>query len=358
MGPLHRPERSFSSLAGCYALLASLAVLFLAYARVAFLPNSSDLSSLGLDLLREVAYAFRERMHTTWLYFGVFAAVWLACLLWMQIERSRRDLSFNWQEAIWMVWMSVAVFSASVLYGLGTKGVFPQRQPLLVTVSDLVALAFIALLPIIVWSRLRRQQLQFLDEYGEFDDYRGLHDFDEPVLQRRSSGFLGLDNAQTNARLAESLPLREITPKVRPVEMQPAVSDRLVQGAESPVTGRPLESTPAAVAIANAPEIAETLAPKGIDEFRSHLSTINNSWQNIETTRREVDDWFEQRRQEATAHLDTHPGTRGSNLAQDLFNDFPNDKLAALDAEWAEIRRGAIEICRWFGDASATDRNR
>src|SRR5215469_3672889 len=175
MGPLHRLERSFSSLAGCYALLASLAVLFLAYARVAFLPNSPDLSSLTnpfssaprwhvwLDLLREVAYAFRERLHTTWLFFGVFAAVWLACLLWMQIERSRRDLSFNWQEAVWMAWMSVAVLSASVLYGLGTKSVFPQRQPQLVTVSDVVAVAFITLLPVIVWSRLHRQQLQFLD---------------------------------------------------------------------------------------------------------------------------------------------------------------------------------------------------
>ena len=381
MGPLHRLERSFLSLAGCYALLASLAVLFLAYARVAFLPNSADLSSLTnpfsgavprwrvwLDLLREVAYALRERLHTTWLFFGVFAAVWLACLLWMQIERSRRDLRFNWQEAIWIAWMSVAVFSASVLYALGTKGVFPLRRPQLVTVSDVLALALIALLPLIVWSRLRRQQLQFLDAYGEFDDYRELDDFDEPGLQRRSSGFLGLDNA----RLTESLSLRERRPEVRPVEMSrttqlfqerpaenaSATADRLIKSPESPVIAKLLESAPSLVTFTPISDAAEKLAPKGIDGFRSHLSTMNSSWQKIETIRREIDDWFEQRRQQAIAHLDAHPGMRGSTLAQNLFNDFPNDKLSAVDAEWAEIRRSTLEISRWFGDVPASDRNR
>jgi hypothetical protein len=312
-----------------------------------------------LDFIREAASAFRDRMHTTWLFFGVFAAVWLACLLWMQIERSRRHLSFNRQEAVWMVWMSLAVFSAAVFYGLGTNGIFPQSLPQLVTISDAVALAFILALPVIAWSRLHRQQLQVLDDSGE------------SVLSRRSSGFLGLNDDEVDARLAENLSLREVTPELRPVEMLPAVqifherpgeharavADRLIESAESPVVAKPLEPAPPAVAVAPIPERAEKPAAKGIDGFRHHLSTMNSSWQNIETIRREIDDWFEQRRQQAIAHLDTHPGMRGSTLAQNLFNDFPNDKLSAVDAEWAEIRTAALEISRWFGDVPAPDRN-
>ena len=84
---------------------------------------------------------------------------------------------------------------------------------------------------------------------------------------------------------------------------------------------------------------------------------MNSSWQNIESIRGEIDDWFEQRRQQAIAHLDTHPGMRSSNLAQNIFQDFPNDKLSAVDAEWAEIRRAALEISRWFGDLPAPERN-
>jgi hypothetical protein len=84
---------------------------------------------------------------------------------------------------------------------------------------------------------------------------------------------------------------------------------------------------------------------------------MNSSWQNIESIREEIDDWFEQRRQQAIAHLDTHTGMRRSTLARNLLNDFPNDKLSAVDAEWAEIRRAALEISRWFGDAPAPEPN-
>ncbi len=87
---MHRLEREYSSLAGCYALLASLVVLFLLYIRVAFLSDAPDLSSLifrplsdhaprwhlWLDFARDAVSVFRERMHTTWLFFGVESEHW------------------------------------------------------------------------------------------------------------------------------------------------------------------------------------------------------------------------------------------------------------------------------------------
>ena len=351
---------------------------------MAFLSDAPDLSSLifrplsdhaprwrlWLDFGREALSVFRERMHTTWLFFGVFAAVWVACLLWMQAMRSRRHLTFNRQEAIWMAWMSLAVFSAAVLYGLGTNGLFPQRLPQLVTASDIAALAFLLALPLVAWSRLHRRQQEVLDDSGE------------SLLPRRSSGFLGLDDDESNARLAGNFSLREVRPEVRPVDLLPAVqifherpaeharvaADRLIESAEPPVIAEVSEPLPAVVAapipvamplVHSAPDKPATKDPatKGIDGFRRHLSSMNSSWQNIESIRGEIDEWFEQRRQQAIAHLDTHPGMRSSNLAQNIFQDFPSDKLSAVDAEWAEIRRAALEISRWFGDLPAPERN-
>ncbi len=359
-------------------------MLFLVYIRVAFLSDASNLSSLmfrpfsdhaprwrlWLDFAREAVSVFRVRMHTTWLFFGVFAAVWVACLLWMQVMRSLRHLTFNRQEAIWMAWMSLAVFSAAVLYGLGTNGIFPQRLPQLVAASDIAALAFILALPFIAWSRLHRRQQEILDDSGE------------STLPRRSAGFLGLDDDESNARLAEHFFLSEVRPEVRPVDLLPAVqlfherpaeharaaADRLIESAELPVIAEVSEPLPE-VAVAPVPVAMPLVssatdkpatkdpATKGIDGFRRHLSSMNSSWQNIESIRGEIDDWFEQRRQQAIAHLDTHPGMRSSNLAQNIFQDFPNDKLSAVDAEWAEIRRAALEISRWFGDLPAPERN-
>jgi len=394
---LHRFERDFSSLAGCYALLASLAAFFLIYAHVVFLSNSPDwwgliLSSFSshaprwrpwLDSFLAAACAFRERMHFTWFFLGVFAAVWLACLIWMQIERSRRHLGFNRQEAFWMGWMTFAVFVAAMLYGLGTNGMFPQRFPQIVTISDVVALGLMLALPVIVWSRLRHQQEEVVDESGE------------TALPRRSSGFLGLNDDEVDARLAENLSLLEVRPEVRPVDLLPAVqifhsdrpgeqvkaaADKLIESAESPVTAMPIstslpavaepafpqpvivdepvKATPSELAPAPAAHTSAEPASQGIDRFRIHLATLNNSWQNIETIRGEIDEWFEIRRQQAIAHLDKHPGLRTSTVAHDIFRDFPSDKLAAVDTEWAQIRTATLEITRWFEDTPAPDSGR
>ncbi len=145
-----------------------------------------------------------------------------------------------------MAWMSLAVFSAAVLYGLGTNGLFPQRLPQLVTASDIAALAFMLALPLIAWSRLHRRQREVLD------------DTVESVLPRRSSGFLGLDDDESNVRLAENFSLREVRPEIRPVDLLPAVqifqerpaeqarvaADRLIESAELPVVVEVSEPLP------------------------------------------------------------------------------------------------------------------
>ena len=88
-------------------------------------------------------------MHTTWFFFSVFSAVWLTSLLWMLMESRRRKLGFSWQEAHWMGWITLSVFSTAVLYGLGTNGILARRYPKIVTASDVFAAGFLLALPVI-----------------------------------------------------------------------------------------------------------------------------------------------------------------------------------------------------------------
>ena len=402
---LQRLERSLSSLAGCYALLASLAAILLIYARFALesappdSPNvvgelargSTSLHAVnGARILagtRATLSALRDRMHSTWLFFGVFAAVWLACLLWMQIERYRRGLSFSRRQAYWIAGLTVAVSAAAVLYGLGTNGILAQRLPGIVPVSDVLALGFLLALPLVAWSRLGR--LQEEQEDAEADG--------EGTAAPRPRGILGLNDEESNARLIERLSRIE----VKTVELAPAAQifhpelpsehtmasvNQLMETAEAPVVPQYAAPEPAlpqhattepAVSQYAAPEMsaptslsAPTATPSsvppvtstaaqsastGVVEFRDHLAAMNQSWQRIEATRREIEEWFEQRRRQAIARLDMHPGMRSSAIESDLFQNFPDDKLASVDAEWAEIRRAALGISRWFGEVPAPD---
>ena len=101
---------------------------------------------------------------------------------------------------------------------------------------------------------MHRRQQEVLDDSGESS------------LPRRSSGFLGLDDDESNTRLAEDFSLREVRPEVRPVDLLPAVqifherpgeharaaADRLIESAELPVIAEVSEPLPA-VAVAPLP---------------------------------------------------------------------------------------------------------
>ena len=381
-------ERSFSSLAVCYAFLASLAAMLLIYARIELQANPPDWSNLvgslshesgwshalnGAQLAaaaRSALFTLRDRMHTSWLFFAVFGAVWLGCLLWMEMERRRRRIDFSRREAWWIVGYTLLVFAMAVLYGLGTNGILARRLPNIVPVADFVAVAFVLTLPLAAWSWLG--VLEEEQEEEEHADYRKyLRDSPEPGRR----GFLGLDDDATNARLMESLSRIE----VKPVELSPAMQAfhpetpseqsrpgaiRVMETTEAPPPPSPAPEIAPPVASAAveaaAPSVPNTSVPggTGIEAFRHQLAAMNGSWQRIEAIRNEIDKWFEVRRSQATAHFDSHPGMRAPAIEKTLFDNFPNDKLAAIDAEWAAIHNAVIEISRWFGDVPPLDQSK
>jgi hypothetical protein len=377
---LQRLEKSFSSLAVCYVFLASLAALLLIYARLELQASPPDWSNIIGGLLhgsssfyqvsaakllagaRSALLELRDRMHTTWLFFVVFGAVWLACLLWMQIERHRREIDFTRREAYWIIGVTLLVFAFAVLYGLGTNGILARRFPTFVPISDFVAIGFLLILPLAAWSRLGGLQ----EEQEEADLDWNTQD------ERRSRGFLGLDDDTTNARLVESMSRLEVKPVDLLAAVQalhPDVRDEhaktatpLFHTAETPVAAPvPRPALPAVNPITPVPPLTPAIPkPEGtsIEGFRRHLTAMNESWQRIEAIRGEIDEWLELRRREAIAHLDAHPRMRTSALEKSLFEDFPSEKLAAVDAEWAEIRNANLEISRWFEEVPLPDQSK
>lgn len=496
---MERIERGFSSLAGCYALLASLAASFLIYAHLAFVAHPPHWasperfitgSSPGQALHARQTFAtiqiaalyLRDRMHTTWLFVGVFAAVWFACLLWMHFGRRGWRLTFNRQEALWIGGISLLVFAAAALYGLGTKGIVSLRIPALVPVSDIFGVGFMLALPVITWSRIRRLHEEEIE--AEFRRESG-------DLSARSLARLGLGDDPSSVPIQRFSRL-DTTPDVKPdigaIDLFPqdqtfhpdeharVAAKPLIEGAAGPVAAKsaepvamtplapiaailaepisaqlpapvavappkPVEVTPSAsiaivgpepiavmpaapvVAIPSEPEVmpqatiaailaepntiqpsepitVATLEPvavipvapipvipaerepdsivppepelsspagipfthaddnhaaNGMNGFQNDLSILCRSWQRIEAMQGEIDDWFEQRRQLAVAHIATPPGRRNSGLVRNLVQDFPDEKVAAIEAEWAEIRSVALDISRSVGDLPTPD---
>ncbi|MBV8436080.1 MAG: hypothetical protein JOY95_01030 [Silvibacterium sp.] len=227
---MERIERGFSSLAGCYALLATLACSFLIYAHWAFtthppqwadqVPHFVIGSSSGQPLhfaqiisaTRVAALYFHDRMHTTQLYFAVFAAVWVACLLWMLLGKQRRRIALR-RGALWIGAVSLFVLGAAALYGVGTRGAYAHRIPVLPHVSDALAGAFMLALPLIAWSRTRRR--------ASDDDFDAALDDPDGVSASRLER-LGLGTTMSVVPRPEDASRLEIRPEARPGNPLPA----------------------------------------------------------------------------------------------------------------------------------------
>lgn len=328
-------ERRYLSLTGCYTVLALLGTLFLTYGYQAFLagrPNNYG----AVSSVRAAALALREQMHGTWFFFAVFAAVWLLVLLWMLMERRSLELRFNLQEAYWMGWMSLSVFSAAVLYGMGTNGILARRFPKSVMVSDVVAVGFMLALPVVAWSRLQRQQKE-VEAVG--------NPVEENVPAYRTGGMLGLSHF--NQTRQDEPVIRVVERRISWHEEAPVADQGKAIAVAASVTPPAVEAQvagqpwPAAVS-----PVAGEPAMNSVAGFREHLVALNQSWQRIEAIGQEIEQWFDEQRRRAIAQLELHPGLRGS--ANPLPSDFPAQKLADVDAEWARIRRASLALNHWL----------
>ncbi len=298
----------------------------------------------------------REQLHNTWLFLYVFLVVWIVVLAWGLLERRRLELGVGRREVYWMGWMSLSVVSTAVMYGLGTNGIVARRFPKTVPVSDALAVGFVLALPIFAWSRMQqRRELSHQDEslsprpragyttlrLNEIDApkpaYAGL---EEPPQEGLTLSTFQMPSPDTTAianidRLLESTMLT-VSPKPEPIAAPVQTSLAAVP-------------SPAVLAVESIASSAPPVSTK--EDFRGRLNTLNEAWQRIESAGLEIDQWFDAQRREALARLEMHPGARGTDVATSPSKDFLNEKLAAVDADWAAIHGAAREITRWFGDS-------
>jgi hypothetical protein len=348
----------------CYAVLAVLAVVLLILVDPASAPHGwaamqssqGSVESHGFDASQVVNSAstsiwmLRGRMHNTWLFLYVFLAVWAIVLAWGLIERSRLKLEVGRQEVYWMGWMSLSVISTAILYGIGTNGIMVRRYPRAVPISDVLAIGFVLALPVFAWGRLHRRREEELD--GE-----------EPVtMHHRRFTTLQLDRIDSLAP-----PVHPQRDAMQETQME-VLTHPFNRDAPRALTMVTMDGViePGAASDSNQPSqvqdrLPESMNAPGADSsrsasaFREHLGTLNESWARIEQTGQEIERWFDRQRQQVIAHLEKHPGARESETPAQLSKDFLNVRLAAVDAEWASIRKAALEISRWFGDAPAAN---
>ena len=403
----------------CYAALGALAVGLLATANGApgahtwdFAQFASGLwSSQGfhfsqlLASLRESGEQLRQRLHTTWLFFGVFFVNWAIVLAWGIVERRRLKLGIGRQEMSWVGWMSLLVFSIAVLYGIGTNGIVARQYPKIIPASDVLALCFVLALPVFAWNRLQRRNEG--EESGETVSvpmprrtYHSLLHLDDGDMVPARARFQELSQERLTPALEETvLPLGEAAPQLattamlaasNPSQLIPppsaatiATVDRLIESAQAPVenispenvptvvldaipepiaAAAVLEPTPITVpdALISAPAAEQVAvspsASSPFGNFRQHLQDLNEGWTRIERAGMDIEGWFNQQRMEVTARLEQHPGARSSESRNELSTDFLKEKLETVDKEWAAIRETTREIARWFGDIPEANR--
>lgn len=87
--------------------------------------------------------------------------------------------------------------------------------------------------------------------------------------------------------------------------------------------------------------------------FRDQLYALNASWQRIESTGKEVEDWFQRQQRLVLAHLERPAKAHDSHL--DLSRDFLEQRMNQVDAEWAAIQRTVREIYHWLENGGGSE---
>lgn len=129
---------------------------------------------------------------------------------------------------------------------------------------------------------------------------------------------------------------------VEPVMSQPYTSQ--------PAAPQPMASQPPAYQPMTAPPPAPERPSMSATSFRDQLFSLNNSWQRIESTGKEVEDWFQSQQRRVMAHLE-RPIAKGRDNV-DFSRDFLEQRMERIDAEWAAIHQTVRNLYRWLENGS------
>ncbi len=365
--------------------------MFLLFCHFRGIPLIRDTDLAGADqpfslYLLSIGSGLRMQMHNTWLFLAAFGTLGVASILWVAAEKWQQGSKWNRRDALWMLGFISLLGGSAILYGLGTNGALARKFARSGTFADVLGIGLIIAVPIILWLRWRRRDLK-----SSQDDDEGLissPDFPRSVLGLQDT------SAEANHHVAKTkrFHIADTFAVVKPPVSQPAewlegtfreqsaltkkltrneaviMEDRdfLNIGAQSLISqeraGQPLTAQPFAdqlpvertftsqmAALPTRTQDKEMLPPA---TFREQLFALNASWQRIEETGKEVEDWFQHQQKRVLAHLERHPG-KDRERQIELSRDFLDRRMEKVDAEWAAIHRTIREINRWLENSNS-----
>lgn len=324
--------------------------------------------------LLSVGNVLRIQLHTTWLFLAAFAALGMAGLLWVMAEKWQQKSKWKRQEVYWMAGFGTVLCSSAILYGIGTNGVMPRKFAASVTISDVLGVGLVLAVPVLLWSRWRKLEV-------ETDGLK--HEKERPG-SRYSRSLLGLEEGPSSAPLIEHAPQpppTAFTPDASRVMAEPAIellqaplsaqlespesnfsdqseqtsaqSGHIVTLAAEETGGMEAMSIVGAASDTTAQEVAQQENdPVPAAGFRERLAALNTSWQKIEETGKEVEEWFRWQQERVVAHLERNAGKQAQPLPFDFSRDFLEQKMRRVDEEWIMIHQAVREMNLWLESSS------
>jgi hypothetical protein len=177
----------------------------------------------------------------------------------------------------------------------------------------------------------------------------------EAIVMENMNNILSIIDSQPTASTQQPAQTQpEATPATsQPFAAQPAsVAEPVMSQSYTPQPAAPQPM--AAQPPAYQPMTSQPPAPErpGVPAttFRDQLFALNNSWQRIESTGKEMEDWFQNQQKRVMAHLE-RPIAKGRDNV-DFSRDFLEQRMERIDAEWATIHQTVRNLYRWLENGS------
>lgn len=146
------------------------------------------------------------------------------------------------------------------------------------------------------------------------------------------------------------------TPASQPATAQPAAAPEPVMSQQFTPQAGPIpmaapQPMPAQSWMSQPPAPERSSVPAS--GFREQLIALNVSWQRIEESGKELEDWFQRQHRRVFAHLE-RPSARSQDTHMEVSRDFLEQRMDRVDAEWAAIHRTVRDMYRWLENGHAS----
>jgi len=276
--------------------------------------------------------------------FGVGVALSVPVILWFRWHKPNQQRSRSSEDDS----LSSFQYSRTIL-GLQDYSPLPAPQPAPPLAPSIQPVAEPVIIPpaTAVMQPPPTQPAEWL--------VRTFHQQSEPAKEQTRNEVTVMENMNILSINPQSVPVTSQQETTSPVTSQPFAAHQpqpepvMAQSfTPEPVAAtQPLPMQPAAYQPTTGQPSGQERTSGPSATFRDQLFALNNSWQRIESTGKEVEDWFQRQQKLVMAHME-RPVVKSHDNHMDLSRDFLEQRMDRVDAEWAAIHQTVRELYRWL----------